>query len=137
MGRGLSQEVLLDTHILLWMRRAPDRLSGAQLGALKQAEVRWVSVASLYEIAQKVRIGKLDLAQADVDDLPEVLPRIGLRWLPLGASEMLSAAASSWTNRDPFDRMILAAAEARGCLLLTSDAALLAPDLPFTVQRIG
>lgn len=133
----MNREVLLDTHILLWMRRAPERLSDAQRQALETAEVRWVSVASLYEIAQKVRIGKLDLAQADVDDLPDALERIGLRWLPLGAPEMLAAADSRWSNRDPFDRMILAAAQARGCALLTSDAALLAEDLPFAVQRVG
>ncbi|PZX14497.1 PIN domain nuclease of toxin-antitoxin system [Palleronia aestuarii] len=126
--------VLLDTHILLWLRRAPDRLSERQMAALREAELRFVSVASLYEIAQKVRIGKLDLDEADVADLPEAVPRIGLEWLNLGPRETLRAAAVTWPHRDPFDRMILASAEARGMPLLSSDARFSEPDMPFDVE---
>ena len=54
--------VLLDTHVLLWMRSAPERLSPSVLGALADTSARKViSVVSLTEIAIKVSTGKLDV----------------------------------------------------------------------------
>lgn len=130
-------EILIDTHILLWIRREPRRLSAAQIAALEGAQRRLVSVASLYEIGRWVRQGRLDLAPGDMAALPGGLEEIGLSWAPLGPAEMLRAAAVDWEHRDPFDRMILAAAEARGCPLVSADARLSASDMPFGVEVIG
>lgn len=133
---GAEGAVLLDTHALLWLQYEPDRLSTAQRDVLVQARLRLVSAASLYEIAQKVRRGGLPLDAAAVDELRDGLGAIGLRWLPLTADVMARAGGVEWAHRDPFDRMILAAAEATGCPLISSDARFAADDLPFVVPAV-
>ena len=130
-------EVLLDTHILLWILREPDRLSPAQRDAVDGAELRHVSTASLYEIGQKTLLGRLPLAAADIASLPEALPGWGLRWLPLDQHTMARASVAEWPHRDPFDRMILAAAEIHALPLVTSDARFWHDDRPFDVRLIA
>ncbi len=130
-------ELLLDTHVLLWILREADRLSAAQREALDGADLRFVSTASLYEIGQKTLLGRLDLDPADVAALPAALPGWGLRWLPLNEATMAGASLAAWDHRDPFDRMILAAAETHGLALVTSDARFFADDQPFDVRLIA
>lgn len=130
-------EVLLDTHILLWILREPDRLSPAQRDVLDDADLRFVSTASLYEIGQKTLLGRLPLETADIDALPDALPGWGLRWLPLDERTMARASLAAWSHRDPFDRMILAAAEVHALALVTSDTRFFDGDRPFDVRLVA
>lgn len=131
------RDVLLDTHVLLWILREPARLSETQRAAVDGAELRLVSTASLYEIGQKTMLGRLDLDPADVADLPGALPGWGLRWLPLDERTMSRASITAWDHRDPFDRMILAAAETHDVPLVTSDGRFFKDDRPFEVRLVA
>jgi len=65
---------LLDTHALLWWLVEPQRLSPAAHGAIADSTARvLVSAASGWEIASKVRLGKLPAAAPLLEELPAVL----------------------------------------------------------------
>lgn len=84
MSRSHPAELLLDTHALLWWLAEPDRLSPAAYGAIADPGNRvHVSAASGWEIATKVRLGKLPAANELLEDLPEVLAAQGFQLLPI------------------------------------------------------
>lgn len=123
--------MLLDTHALVWAMGAPEHLSAAARRALETAAERCVSAASLYEITWKARIGKW----------PEVLPLLaidldarlraeGFEILATSGSIMQRAGSFDWTHRDPFDRIIVATALARGLAVVSKDATLDGIGLP-------
>jgi hypothetical protein len=73
-SKSAPPELLLDTHALLWWLAEPDRLSPAAHGAIADPGNRvHVSAASGWEIATKVRLGKLPAASELLNDLPHLL----------------------------------------------------------------
>ena len=68
--------LLLDTHVLLWLFKEPDRLSLTTHDRLAEPETEiLVSVATLWEIAIKRAVGKLNLP----GDLVQIVPRFVAR----------------------------------------------------------
>lgn len=119
-------KLLLDTHVLIGVieKRAAVFDRGIK-DALEAPESEfYVSVASLWEIAIKWRLGKLRLHFAPVD-LPEVLEAMGIDLLPIGANHVLASIDPEPATRDPFDRLLLAKCKVEGLRLLTSDRALI------------
>lgn len=115
-------ELLVDTHVLIWGMAQPDRLSTAAADALSDSDVAvLVSAASAWELATKVRIGKLPGGESLVLDYARNLERWLARELPVSSADALLAGTLSWTHRDPFDRMLVAQALRRGCALVSSD----------------
>lgn len=115
-------ELLVDTHVLIWGMAQPDRLSTAAADALSDPDVAvLVSAASAWELATKVRIGKLPGGESLVLDYARNLERWLARELPVSSADALLAGTLSWTHRDPFDRMLAAQALRRGCALVSSD----------------
>jgi PIN domain nuclease of toxin-antitoxin system len=123
--------MLLDTHALVWAMGAPEHLSAAARQALEMAAERCISAASLYEITWKARIGTW----------PEVLPLLaidldarlraeGFEILAASGAIMQRAGSFDWTHRDPFDRIIVATALARGLAVVSKDATLDGIGLP-------
>jgi PIN domain nuclease of toxin-antitoxin system len=111
--------VLLDTCALLALAAGalPDRASAA----LRHATEAHVSSVSAWEIAIKVEAGKLRLAESPADWFAGLLDRYDLLEAPLQASVACAAAVLPPIHRDPFDRVIVALAHARGLVVLTSD----------------
>jgi len=117
--------ILLDTNIVVaLLNNALDRLPISLRAALTLPEtVASVSVASLWEIAIKVRLGKLNLYQS-LDDLPRAIATFGLPLLPVEAHHALAEAVPVPPTRDPFDRLLLAICAVEGMRLLTTDGAM-------------
>lgn len=114
--------LLLDTHILLWALLTPTRLTRPVRDALiRPANALHISVASIWEIAIKRAIGRVD---APVETLPEALDALGIALLPIAIAHALAAAALPRHHTDPFDRMLVAQARHEGLTLVTEDAAL-------------
>ncbi len=115
--------LLLDTHALLWWLN-DDRLLPAKarkLIALGSNAVV-VSAASAWEIATKVRLGKLDMAADLAADFSNVLGQEGFESLPISVDHALRAGLLPGPHKDPFDRMLIAQAQAEGVPILSSDA---------------
>jgi len=118
-------ELLLDTHALLWWLADPDRLSPAAHGAIEDPGNRvHVSAASGWEIATKVRLGKLPAANELLGDLPELLAGQGFQLLPITLPHGLHAGGYNLAHRDPFDRLLAAQAELSDLTLVSLDPAL-------------
>jgi PIN domain nuclease of toxin-antitoxin system len=113
----------MDTHVWAWGLKDERRLSRAARDAIEQADTRFLSVISFFEIAQKVRIGKWPDMSDVVNDLPAVLDQQSGVLAPIDGPISLRAGLLEWEHRDPFDRMIAATAMARGLTLISADAA--------------
>ena len=117
---------LVDTHVALWAMVDDPRFGPEARVALADplADVV-VSVASVWEMAIKVKIGKLRAP----DDLVEALEATGVEILSINAEHALAAAALPLHHRDPFDRMLVAQATLEGHTLVSADAALRAYEI--------
>ena len=115
--------VLLDTHALLWWTQDDPRLSAKARAVITsfRNEV-YVSAASAWEIATKVRIGKLPGAEAFVSALPERLQQLSFRQLPITVSHAQRAGLLAGTHRDPFDRMLIAQALTEDLPLVSNES---------------
>lgn len=111
--------VLLDTCALLDL--AGGNLPKAVAAALRKAPEAYVSVVTPWEVAIKVAGGKLRLKEPPLGWFLGLLERYDLRELPLDAGVAYRAAALPLLHRDPFDRVIVALAQAYGVTVLTSD----------------
>lgn len=83
----------------------------------------YASVASLWEIAIKFRLGKLAL-KAPLAELPSLVEGVGLILLRIEASHVLANVDPVPATRDPFDRLLLAQCAVEGLRLVTTDRAL-------------
>jgi PIN domain nuclease of toxin-antitoxin system len=111
--------VLLDTCALVAL--AGGELPDGAAAALRTAPAAYVSVVSPWEVAIKVAGGKLRLLEPPVQWFLGLLERYDLREVPLDAGVACAAAALPLLHRDPFDRVIVALAQAQGLTVLTSD----------------
>jgi PIN domain nuclease of toxin-antitoxin system len=116
---------LLDTHALIWWVAGDERISPELRRRLSQlGEDVYVSAATAWEIATKVRIGKLKAPKVLLGDFVEAIEMLGFRPLPITLRHGYDAGQLPGTHRDPFDRMLAAQARAEGLALVSCDPAL-------------
>lgn len=119
--------ILLDTHALLWWLIAPNKLSPRARAACEEIERSGggvVSSISIWEIALKHRLGKLELP-GPVSEMVARLEQDRLVHLrAVDAATWLQTAQLEWDHRDPADRVIVATAMLAGVPILTKDEAM-------------
>jgi len=118
--------VLLDTHVLLWMVADSPRLSSvSRRMAGDPAVTKLVSIASLWEIAVKVRLKKLELGM-EFGAFTELIGGQRLaELLPVTPAHVKRLAdMDDMHHRDPFDRMLVAQALAENLALVSADTSL-------------
>jgi len=115
-------KVLVDTHTILWAGLAPARLGKRATAILanRSSEV-YVSAASAWEIATKVRLGKLPGAEALERDFIDSVQEAGYTLLAITAAHALRAGRMPGNHRDPFDRILAAQALAEDIPILSID----------------
>lgn len=111
--------VLLDTCALLALARGD--LPKAAAAALRTAVEANVSVVSPWEVAIKAAAGKLQVGEPPAQWFSGLVERYELREVPLDAHVACAAAALPAIHRDPFDRVLVALAQANMLTILTSD----------------
>lgn len=117
-------KLLLDTQTLLWFLTNDPHLSHAAKSAIEsEANQSLVSIASLWEIVIKVSLGKLRLPGHFADIFPEQLQRNGFSLLPVELRHLRVLETLPYHHRDPFDRLLVAQAQADGLVVVTSDPA--------------
>jgi PIN domain nuclease of toxin-antitoxin system len=124
---------LLDTHAVLWASLSPDLLTPRAAAAiLGETNEIFVSAASAWEIATKVRIGKLPWAEAFERDFLHYMAEAGYSMLSVTPEIALRAGRLLGDHRDPFDRIIAAHALADDIPVISADPKLDA----FGVRRL-
>lgn len=113
--------MLLDTNVLYRAFYEPDKLSAEAHAAIQSAEAIYVSAASIWELAIKVRLGKL---QGDPERIASRLSEAGFRELTISNRHALAVATLPMHHSDPFDRLLVAQAQIEGLRLLTTDGKL-------------
>ncbi|MDQ1674279.1 MAG: hypothetical protein QOC98_2841 [Frankiaceae bacterium] len=122
--------LLLDTHVWLWMVADPGRLSPEARDELADMDNTLLfSAASGWEIAVKHGLGKLILPSAPRDYVPDRLRRSGVLPLAVELDHVLRVSELPPHHRDPFDRLLVAQAQALDLRLVTADSQLDAYDV--------
>ena len=112
------QRLLLDTHVFLWwLADAPELVDQARKAIADQRNEVFVSAATGWEIGIKRANGKLQ-APANLDAMVE---DAGFAPLPLTYFHGEQAGALPMHHNDPFDRMLIAQAQAEGLVIVTRD----------------
>jgi PIN domain nuclease of toxin-antitoxin system len=120
MGSGLK--LLLDTHALVWWLAGDAALSVRARDAIEDdANSVAVSAASAMEVATKFRIGKLSGAAVLAQDFEAILAAQGFTELPISVRHARLAGAMNISHRDPFDRFLIAQAQADGMVLVSNE----------------
>jgi PIN domain nuclease of toxin-antitoxin system len=120
--------LLLDTNVVVWLllgRRQdiPERV----VDVLQDAQNRvLVSAASVWEIAIKRSLGKLEIEAR----WPRALTRLGFEHSPVTAEHAAAVEHLPWLHRDPFDRLLIAQATLEDAVLVTADPRTRGYDVP-------
>jgi PIN domain nuclease of toxin-antitoxin system len=118
--------LLLDTHVFIWWRTNDPRLSAKWRSSITRADEVFVSVASAWETATKIALGKLRLAE----HFEAGVEASGFSKLGIQFSHAERVATLPLHHRDPFDRMLVAQAEVEGLTLVTDDQLFLPYGVP-------
>jgi PIN domain nuclease of toxin-antitoxin system len=114
--------LLLDTHALLWWALDEIQLSSLARHAIADGgSTVYVSAVSACEIAIKVRIGKLQGAEQFSASLREELHQQGFHELPISIDHAQRAGCLPGPHRDPFDRLLIAQAQAEKLTLVSNE----------------
>jgi PIN domain nuclease of toxin-antitoxin system len=117
--------LLLDTHTLIWWMTDDSHLSKAAHMAIHQkGNVALVSAASAWEIATKVRLGRLPLAKDLLENFIADLQIHRMEILDVSAEHGIRAGSLPGPHKDPFDRMLIAQAQAENVSIVSNDRAL-------------
>jgi PIN domain nuclease of toxin-antitoxin system len=118
-------KILLDTHTLLWATLSKTKLSKRTTSLIANISNEiFVSAASAWEIATKVRLGKLNEAIHLERQFLAKMDEAGYTLLSITAAHALRAGRLSGDHRDPFDRIIAAQALAEDIPILSIDTKL-------------
>ena len=113
--------LLLDTHIFYWSLYDRRRLPEPALQTILGAEAVFVSAVSIWEMAIKVRLGKM---KSDPARLADHIVESGFAEIPIWSRHAKVVATLPMHHTDPFDRLLIAQAMAEPLHLLTSDTKL-------------
>ena len=114
-------QILLDSHTIIWYINGDPQLSvKAHALVSDNSHERWISPASIWEIAIKVNLGKLQLNRS-FPDLNIFLSTNNFLWLPIEFEHGVLAGSLPLHHRDPFDRMLIAQALTENLTVVTKD----------------
>lgn len=115
---------LLDIHTLLWFLKGDKKLSDKARGLIDNpANRKFLSIASLWEIAVKVSLGKLALNKPFEKLFPEQLHFNRIEILDVTVDNLIKLTTLPFHHRDPFDRLIIAQALVEELPIIGADAA--------------
>jgi PIN domain nuclease of toxin-antitoxin system len=113
------KRVLLDTHVLLWWLSGDQSLGKESTETISnQDNDIFISAASVWEIAIKKKKGLLEAP----DNFDSIILEEGFKHLPITSYHAEQAGELDLHHRDPFDRMLVAQAQAEGLILMTNDS---------------
>ncbi|MBA4303654.1 MAG: PIN domain nuclease [Sphingobacteriaceae bacterium] len=113
---------LLDTHAFLWFLEGNQELSSKARENIENPEnTKFISIASIWELAIKTNLGKLQL-EVSLEDLKGAIIVNHFEILPLDFEHIIGRSKLPDFHKDPFDRIIIAQAMTENCIVLSKDA---------------
>src|SRR5690606_8456313 len=97
---------LLDTHTFIWFINGDDNLSLTARNAIESAEENYISIASIWELAIKISLGKLEMS-ASFDELEKQVLINGFKILDISFEDLSLLTTLPFQHRDPFDRLLI------------------------------
>ena len=118
MVKGLR--LLLDTHVVIWMARDPERLPGALIKAIESADVRYVSHISSWEI--QIKGEKLGSRFGfSLEQFERAMKSLACTEMPIEYSDIQRLNKMRFFHSGPFDRMLMSQAAGRDVYLASLD----------------
>jgi PIN domain nuclease of toxin-antitoxin system len=111
---------LLDTNALLFFLSDDARLSRSALAAIQSDSPVLISVVSLWEIAIKKNIGKLDISYS-ITEIVKACAQQNFTLLPINPEHLDALSTLPSIHNDPFDRLLIAQAQTEHLVLITKD----------------
>jgi PIN domain nuclease of toxin-antitoxin system len=113
---------LLDTNVLLWALGSRGRVNQDGLDLLTDPSKRiYLSAASTWEIAIKYQLGKIRLPKPPPEFVREAITELNLIRLDVSHRHAVAVWNLPLHHRDPFDRLLIAQAQAENLIVLTID----------------
>ncbi len=107
----MSKSYLLDTHTLLWFLSGDKSISGEVRSIICSASNKcYISIASLWEMAIKIKLGKLSLA-VEFEEIANALYENDIQIMQITFDHILELMRLEEVHRDPFDRIIISTAK--------------------------
>ena len=122
---------LLDTHTLIWFLENDPRLPAVTRTQIETTPTIFISIVSLWEIAIKANIGKLDLSFPFSTIAPNLI-NLGIAELPITFTDLEIYLSLPLHHRDPFDRILIAQAMNHALTFISQDAQMDA----YSIQRL-
>jgi PIN domain nuclease of toxin-antitoxin system len=117
--------LLLDTHVFLWwLADAPDLTHNARKAIASPVNECFLSLASCWELAIKISIGKLKLSQSLDRFVTEQMHVNSFRLLNIEFSHVAKVEQLPFHHRDPFDRLLVAQAISEKMPIVSADSVL-------------
>jgi PIN domain nuclease of toxin-antitoxin system len=114
--------LLLDTHAFIWYSEDDPKLPESIKIEIETADRVYISIASLWEIAIKLSIGKLSL-RSNYESIEHSLEPSGIDLLPISFADTVRIINLPFHHRDPFDRILIAQVMNHSLTLVSCDAA--------------
>lgn len=116
-------KLLLDTHTFIWWDSKPDNLSSQALALCQnRANVVLLSVASVWEMQIKLRLGKLSLNLPLAEVIESQRQTNNIEVLPVTLDHVLALDGLPSHHKDPFDRLLIAQANVEDAVLISGDS---------------
>jgi PIN domain nuclease of toxin-antitoxin system len=117
-------KLLLDTHSFLWFIDGNPRLSATARQLIEDpGNERLVSIASLWEMAILISLGRLTIAEPFATLMADQLQRNSMQVLDINVAHTAQVASLPFHHRDPFDRMLIAQALVEAIPIVGVDSA--------------
>lgn len=125
-------KLLIDTHTFLWFVNDEPQLSESAAALLESGATVFLSIASVWELAIKVSVGRLILPKPFDIFIPEQLALNAITVRPIRLADCYQVSRLPFHHRDPFDRLIIAQALVDGIDIISIDTAFDA----YPIQRL-
>jgi len=113
--------LLLDTHAFLWFIGGDKQLPDKSVELIKNTENNcYLSIASLWEIAIKFSLGKIELKNG-FEELNKIIQHSEIEILPLSFDHLKQLTKLDFHHRDPFDRIIISQGISEKLTVVTKD----------------